>query len=467
MSQKALFSLYDTTNSAKYAKALIDLGWDIIATRETVDILKEEGLSCEDIASFTGVTHDFGIPPTLHPKIENALTMDAPDERIELVYDIPYPLEEGNDVGGRVLLALAAKGNRVPVFTREDMEVVISNLKENGSIPDDLRNSLIDKANAEIAAHYLKLVDQSGRGKYTGLIGKFEYSLMNGENPYQVAGLFSTCTDDPLSIPRLELLSETKPCYTNLADVACIVDTVCLTCAAFNHQYNKLPFITIASKHGNPTGLCVSWVDPAITITKALFGDPMAIWGGELITNFSIDTTLAELMIRSSAREESIGSAGWMLDVVIAPEYSNEALDMLRKRKFRKIFRNSELKNPTLNLNRHAYRGVRGGFIRQSPPARVLKLEEAEVTGDGLSEEAVDSIIVAWSAAFRSFHGGNEVAVAKNRNLIRVGGGPSTVSAAETAVLRGQGAKHDLSNSVFAADAFFPFTDAPQVLIDA
>jgi len=467
MTKTALFSLYDTTHVAEFARALTDLGWRIVATAETVAILTDEGIRCEDISSFTGITEDFGIPPTLHPKIENALTVESASDRIDLVYDIPYPLEVGNDVGGRVLLALAAKGNRVPVMSPSDMEQVINALRREGAVPPDLRERLIDKANAEIAAHYLNLIRQAGGAGYAGTMGQQVYELMNGENPYQAATLYAGPTDDRLALPRFELLSETVPCFTNLADVDCILNTFCMAGEAFLAHYGRQPFITVGAKHGNACGMSVSWNDPAATVQEALFGDPTAIWGGELITNFSIDRKLAEMLVRSSQREELLGQAGWMLDVVVAPAYTEEALETLRRRRFRKLLHNDNLANPRLELDGHSYRWVRGGFIRQWPPGRVLRLEEAEATSDSIESKNIDSLIVAWSVAFGSFHGGNEVALAKEGSLIGVGGGPSTVLAAETAVARTRRANHDPSGGVFAADAFFPFTDAPEVLVQA
>ena len=95
----ALFSLDDTEGVEQYAAALIDLGWTIVASSETSTILNKANLPCVDVSIFTGVQIDYGIPPTLHPKIENALTMDDDEGRIELVYNINYALDIGNDVG--------------------------------------------------------------------------------------------------------------------------------------------------------------------------------------------------------------------------------------------------------------------------------------------------------------------------------------------------------------------------------
>ncbi|MCJ7622831.1 MAG: hypothetical protein MUO76_04955, partial [Anaerolineaceae bacterium] len=158
MAPIALFSLFDTTQALRFSKALIELGWEILATQETVDILEEEGIPCRDMASFTGVHTDYGFPPTLHPKMEYALTAKDAPERIELAYVISYPFDIGSDIGGRTLLGLAAKGNRIPVMLHTDFDRVIAELQHESKVSDGLRAELIQKTNAEIAGHYLKLV---------------------------------------------------------------------------------------------------------------------------------------------------------------------------------------------------------------------------------------------------------------------------------------------------------------------
>jgi phosphoribosylaminoimidazolecarboxamide formyltransferase / IMP cyclohydrolase len=461
----ALFSLDDTEGVEQYAAALIDLGWTIVASSETSTILNKANLPCVDVSIFTGVQIDYGIPPTLHPKIENALTMDDDEGRIELVYNINYALDIGNDVGGHTLLALAAKGNRLPVTCAADMEQVIEAL-QLGGVPLELRQRLVNKTNAKIAQHYVNVLLQGGQADFTGMVGRRAYNLMNGENPYQEAALYSFESDDALALAQFENLSQTPPCMTNLADVDCIVNTISLAAEAFREQNGKQPFITVAAKHGNPCGMAVSWEDPLDCIEQALFGNPIAVWGGEVITNFPIDEAAAHCLRRNSQREKLYGSAGWMLDVVVAPDYSEAAVDLLRRREYRKIYKNPALETPAIHIGGFSYRFVRGGVIRQSPPWRTLNFSELETTAGQPSQIDIDNLIIAWAAAYTSFHGGNEIAVAKDRQLIGVGGGPSTVQAAQVAVLRTGEGGHDMKDSVFSADAFFPFTDAPQILID-
>jgi len=468
--KRALFSVDSLNNIEQFAIAFQGMGWHIIATAETVKKLQQHDIVVEDVATFTGVTENYGFPPTLHPKIETALTLDV-SFRIDLVYDIPYPLSKGNDIGGRTLLALGAKGNRIVVFTFDDMRQVIEELRQdpnNTNISDNYRMQLIDKAHAHIARHYMSLGYRQGEGLCSGLIGTLALRLMNGENPYQIpSDLFISEGQDSLSLHQLQPQNSNTSCFTNLADTDCILYTLCLAAEAFRLKYKRVPYIAIAAKHGNPCGMAIDWTSTEETVFGALWGNPMAIWGGEFITNFKIDGNLGRLLYKSEEREKLFGNAHWMLDVVVAPDFDKNALDILGRSSSRKIFKNSMLYEPKLlDFNWH-YRQVRGGFLRQPSPNYILDITRVEYDNSQLNGKLLDSLIIAWGIVYSSNHGGNEVALVKDRRLLGVGGGPSTVDAAKTAVLRAQASGHDTMKSVFAADAFFPFTDAPEILKEA
>jgi phosphoribosylaminoimidazolecarboxamide formyltransferase/IMP cyclohydrolase len=468
--KRALFSADDLTGIERFAASLKSMGWHLIATAETVGRLRDHGIEAEDVASFTGVSSTYRFPPTLHPKVEEALTTDSP-ARIDLVYDVPYPIEKGLDVGGHTLLALGAKGGRIVVFSPGDMEAVLEELKEDKdhrSITAELRTRLIDRAHAKIAAHYLSLARRRGESAYDGLAGERVLRLSGGENPYQTpSDLFSTDDGDALSLNRLESAGTGVPCFTNLADTDSILHTLSLAAEAFGKNRGKVPYIAVAAKHGNPCGVAVDWGSAAHTVTGALFGNPMAVWGGEFIVNFVVTEELAGLLFKDEERGKRFGSPHWMLDVIVAPGFEEGAVGVLGTNRNRKLLKNPALSGPGLTSPRWHYRQVRGGFLRQPAPGYVLELDETGSGGSALEDGTIDSLIVAWSVAYSSNHGGNEVALAKGGRLIGAGGGPSTVEAASTAVERAGGCGHATEGSVFAADAFFPFTDAPEVLTGA
>jgi len=294
---------------------------------------------------------------------------------------------------------------------------------------------------------------------------KIVLRLAQGENPYQIpADLFTSDNQDVLSLHKLQALTNAVPCYTNLADIDCVLYTLCLAAEAFRLRCKRIPYIAIAAKHGNPCGMAVNWESSEKVILRALFGNPLAVWGGEFIVNFKISEDLARLLYKSQKRKEMFDNAYWMLDVVVAPDFDKKTIGIIGKSVSRKLLKNPELYKPKLARLIWQYRQIRGGFLRQPPPSYMLDFTKTEGTVGQLEDKTLDSLTLAWSVVYSSNHGGNEIALVKDNQLLGVGGGPSTIDAAKTAVSRAKDRGHDIADSVFAADAFFPFVDAPEVL---
>jgi AICAR transformylase/IMP cyclohydrolase PurH len=155
ITQKALFSLFDTTKADYFARILIDRGWQIIASNKTGVFLEKHHIPIIKLSDFVNIHEDYGFSPTLHPKIEFNLTAEDPgQDKLDLVYIINYPLSQGNDVGGHTILALAAKGKRIPVSSLSDMEKVVAQIGKNGDITADFRQQLIKKAYLKVAKHF-------------------------------------------------------------------------------------------------------------------------------------------------------------------------------------------------------------------------------------------------------------------------------------------------------------------------
>ena len=465
---RALFSLPDTTRVREFALSLHQLGWEIISTKEVTPLLKKIQIPCIDIESFVHISEDYDFPPTLHPKIESALTLEQTENRIDLLFDIPYPLDQGNDVGGHTLLALAAKGKRIPIMSYDDMERCIREFKVNGKISDSLKAEFINKTLAQVASHYVKLLrQQESFGE--GFVSIQSLELSGGENPYQnPCHLFSVLGEnDPLSLHKFELLGKEVPCFTNMADLDSILRSLCLAHEVFKKEFQQAPFLAIAAKHGNPCGFAADWKDPAIALENALFGNSEAAWGGEFICNFAITDDLVNLLIESSIRQEKLGTSNWMLDVIAAPSFSPYAAKTLSQRKGRKILKNKTLLDPKLPCQPWVLRWVRGGMIRQPPANYILDLKSSYWVGEGHSNDQIESLILAWATVWSTNLGGNEVALVKDRQLIGLGGGPSTIIAARNAFCRAQEQGHSMESWGFGAGAFFAFTDGPQLLAEA
>jgi phosphoribosylaminoimidazolecarboxamide formyltransferase/IMP cyclohydrolase len=463
-SQKiAFFSLYKPSDGLNFAPKLLDLGWKILVTQNMSSVFSKSCIQAEEVSKFLEIQESYPFPPTLHPKMELALT-SSKTTTIDLVFDTTYPLSEGNDVGGHTLLALAAKGNRIVVSNKKDMDKVVRQLICNeNSIEADFRKRLITQAYEKNSRHYQELSDHKEPNQATAT-----YELMEGENPYQApAHLLTFENSDDLCLGKFKQLSGVTPCFTNMADLDSLVKLMCVLFETFIKNYSKAPYITIAAKHGNPCGLSLSWNKPEETIDGALFGNPRAIWGGEIITNFTISEEISNKLFQSSKRKEVFDTPYWMLDMIVAPNFHHDAIRLLGGKKSRKLFQNSTLFNPLFDSKPWAYRPIRGGYLRQPPNHLVLKLGDIINFSTNIEKSVIDSIVAAWAVAWHSNHGGNEVSLVKDCNLLAVGGGPSTVDAIATALQRTKACGHNLAGSIFAADAFFPFIDGPEILAQA
>ena len=462
---RALFSLYDSTYSVNFALELYRMGWEVICTKETHSLLIDSDVPSTTIESFTGTSKNYGIPPTLHPKVEAALAENHPENRIDLVFDIPYPLEEGADIGGITLLALAIKGGKVPVFTNEDMDKVIQELKKNGHISSKLRKSLATKANVFIIQHYIKMLRQM-ESSGDGWVGTSVKELLSGENPYQTPCHLFEFPDnqDPLAINKFKQLSGVTPCFTNIANLDNIIHTLSLTSEAFQKKFKKTPHLAIAAKHGNACGFGADWECKKTTILKTLFGNPTAIWGGEFVCNFPIDRDLAKLLYENDIRKKTLGDKWWMLDVLAAPAIAPEAVKILGRRDNRKLLVNKELANPKLYNSNSSIRQIRGGVLQQQPPNYVVNFEETKFNGPRFTDHDIGSLIIAWAVSWSSNLGGNEISLVKDLQMIGSGGGPATIIAVNNALTRAQEQHHSTESSIFAGDAFFPFIDVPELL---
>ncbi len=470
----ALFSLAPGAGLLAAGRRLQRLGFAIIATADALRELSAGGVRAVDVADFVGVDERFDFPPTLHPRMERALTEDVTDGRIDLVFDVPYPLSQGNDVGGHTLLALAVKGGRIPVMTFDDLARVAEAYETAGGVGGELRRELAAKATSNIAGHYLDVLAASGDGSRFARRYQHARPLAEGENPYQrPAALYAGGGDDPLALHRFEQRCGDPPCLTNLADFDAILETLVRLHRGAVARFGEAPQLAVAAKHGNACGLGANRDDRGAAVDRALWGHPAAVWGGEVICNFPLDAEVAGRLLKSEARRSAFGNRYWMLHVIGAPEADEAAVARLAHNRDRKLFTHPGLADPALRRGREL-RPVRGGALVQPPADYVLDFERLEwhggmgrdPRGRGRPNRDLD-LLIAWAAAYTSSCGGNEVALAGGGRLLGVGGGPSTRDAVELALRRAEQGGHDPGDAVFCADAFFPFSDAPELLCRA
>lgn len=484
----ALLSVFHKEGIVEFAKNLIRLGFSILASGGTAKHLAEAGVEVTDVATLVGEAILGHRVVTLSRQIHTALLARKDVEAdmqelarigvpyINLVCVDLYPLEEEiakegstpesviekTDIGGPTMIRSAIKGERIVICDPQDRDFVIKWL--DAGEPDafifvrELRakGEFIISQYCEASAKYW-----SG-GKNIGIFGKQTAVCKYGENAWQTpAGLFSCGTDDHLALDKFIVVEGTAPSYNNFVDIERLLQAMTHAAAALDKNFGSVPFIAIGGKHGNPCGAAVgdNREDVASNMLK---GDPLAIFGGLVMVNFAITPELAELF------------AGKLLDGIIAPGISPEAIEMLRRKKDKCRF----IVNPELSfLNIRSldqaprFRYVRGGFLRQPNYTYVPGLAE-NGADEGimilypLSSETKRDISLAW--AIGSTSNSNTITLVKDGKLIGNGvGQQDRVGAAELAIRRAQRSNHDLEGAAAYSDSFFPFPDAPKVLIDA
>lgn len=283
-----------------------------------------------------------------------------------------------------------------------------------------------------------------------------------GENICQSpADLFSRRNDDPLALPKFTWVSGT-PSYISIADGSQIIDILCLIAESFRRWTGTVPYIVVAGKHGNPCGAAISFASQMEAISKALMGDALAVMGGEVITNFRIDEEQAQVLFQAPDNI-NIGRTNWGLDLVIAPSFSKEAVDLLGKREKRRLLSNPALTDAHFSPEIWTFRQVRSSWLRQKAPTFVLE-PNAILPWDGraMSDTQFQNALIAFACCWRA--SSNTVALADDNMLIGLGcGQQDRIACVRLALDRANRAGHDTLGSIFASDAFFPYaTSVPE-----
>jgi len=286
-----------------------------------------------------------------------------------------------------------------------------------------------------------------------------------GENAYQSpAVFFSTETDDELAVRKFELVAGMPLSANNYFELDRLLQTTTHVAATFDLNCDSVPFIAIGSKHGNACGAGIDFEDHLMVIKKMVTGDLQSLFGGLVMLNFPIDVKEAELLLSYEASPRRI------LDGIIAPWFSPEAIKMLSRKGDRCRFvansALSELNRHTLDVN-PIHRYLRGGLMLQPNYTYILQFNDPELVkyGEAISDVQRDDLFLAKSICDTS--NSNTITIVKNGQLLGNGvGQQSRVNGAELALGIAKKNGHDLSDSVAASDSFFPFTDAPEILIE-
>ena len=293
--------------------------------------------------------------------------------------------------------------------------------------------------------------------KNVGFFGERIATCKYGENAWQApAHLYSTGTNDPLALDKFVVIEGTPPSYNNWVDIDRLLQTASHIAGAYAINEGFGPAIAVGVKHGNPCGAATG-SDRSEVLKKMMAGDPLAIFGGLVMANFEVNEALCESL------------AGKMLDGIIAPAFTPEAIALLRRKGDKCRF----VVNPALielvdNLDREPrFRYVRGGFLVQSNYTFIPDFDRREIRKRGTATPTQErDMMLAW--AIGSTSNSNTITLVKNEQLIGNGvGQQDRVGAAYLAITRARRSGHDVAGAAAYSDSFFPFPDGPQALIDA
>ncbi len=498
----ALISVYDKTGILEFAKGLADLGIKIISTGGTAKLLEQEGIKVTKVEDVTGFPEMMnGRVKTLHPKIHAGILADKNNpehinalkqqniEPIDMICVNLYPFVkvtsqsectfeqaiENIDIGGPTMIRAAAKNhNSVLVVTSPNSyEYILEQLKENNCKIDDITRLLFAqiafKTTAEYDIHIQDyLADKLPSCPDAEKIAPFPASLLTnfekaidlryGENPHQKAALYYDSKPASAGWADIKVLSGKELSFNNIVDANAALELVM--------EFTEKPTVCVI-KHTNPCGAACD-DDIVEAYRKAYLGDPNAAMGGIISINRTIEAPLAEAIVDSLSRwGKQAGAGAFFAEIVIAPKFTDEAIEILTTRK--KWGANVRLLEVAgwdgkskIFLPQHKFAGwdikrIRGGILTQTRDDISLNEQDWQVVSQAKpTDTQLDDLRFAWLVC--KHVKSNAIVLAKNATLIGTGAGQ--MSRINSAKLACEMAGGQTSGAVMASDAFFPFRDS-------
>ncbi|OWU99575.1 bifunctional phosphoribosylaminoimidazolecarboxamide formyltransferase/IMP cyclohydrolase [Micromonospora wenchangensis] len=474
--RRALVSVYDKSGLVELARTLHEAGVEIVSTGSTASTISGAGVPVTPVEQVTGFPEILdGRVKTLHPKIHGGLLADLRKEShadqldehgiagIDVLVSNLYPFQatvasgaspdeciEQIDIGGPAMVRAAAKNHAsVAVVTDPAAYPALVAALAEGGFTLAQRRALAARAFADIAEYDVAVADwfagtaapaEDGWPHFAGLALRRQATLRYGENPHQGAAVYA----DPGSPPGLaqaEQLHGKEMSYNNYVDA----DAAWRAANDFPDQ----PAVAVI-KHANPCGIAVG-ADVAEAHRKAHACDPVSAFGGVIAVNRPVSVELAGQV------------AEIFTEVLVAPDFEPGAVEILQGKKNIRL-----LRAPAFAPLPAEWRQVTGGVLVQQRDRIDAPGDDPAnwklATGEAADEATLRDLALAWRAvrAVKS----NAILLAKDGASVGVGMGQvNRVDSARLAVSRA-GAER-ARGSVAASDAFFPFADGAQILIDA
>jgi len=473
--RRALVSVYDKTGLEELARGLHEAGVELVSTGSTASRIAAAGVPVTKVEELTGFPECLdGRVKTLHPKVHAGILADLrlPDHRrqleelgvepFDLVVVNLYPFRETVasgaspdecveqiDIGGPSMVRAAAKNHpSVAVVTSPARYGDVRAAVAGGGFDLAARKRLAAEAFQHTAAYDVAVaswfassyapVDESRFPDFLGATWERENTLRYGENPHQPAALYVDGTGAGLAVA--EQLHGKEMSYNNYTD------TDAARRAAYDHDEPAVAII----KHANPCGIAVG-ADVAEAHRKAHACDPLSAFGGVIAVNRPVSKEMAEQV------------AEIFTEVIVAPDYEEGALEALAKKKNIRV-----LKAPGAPANPVEVKPVDGGVLLQVTDRLQADGDDPAhwtlATGEALDAEQLAELSFAWKAcrAVKS----NAILLAKDGASVGVGMGQ--VNRVDSAKLAVERAGEERARGAYAAsDAFFPFPDGLEILVEA
>ena len=459
MKKRALISVSDKTGIVELAKSLVQLEFEVVSTGGTYTLLKENGVEAIGISDVTGFPEVLGgRVKTLHPAVHGGLLAirSNPDhvntleelgiKPIDLVVVNLYPFQaviekpdctfedaiENIDIGGPTMVRASAKNHKFVTILVDptDYQQVLEELK-SGEVTRETREALAAKAFRHTAAYDALISSYLTKDEFPEkltLTYNKKQELRYGENPHQSAVLYQ----EPIpnnGILNAKQIHGKELSYNNIGDADAALEMV--------KEFSKPACVAI--KHMNPCGVAIG-ENTLAAYEGAYKADPVSIFGGIVSFNREVDVECAKKMLEI------------FLEVIIAPSYSQEALQVLTKKKNLRLL----IADTTCKSSGNQLTSVGGGLLLQEEDTGVINPETLTVpTKRKPTKEEMEMAQFAWTVV--KYVKSNAIVVAKDNRTLGIGPGQTNrVGAARIAL---EVAGEEAKEAVLASDAFFPMPD--------
>lgn len=478
---KALISVYYKDGIVDFASRLNKLGVDIVSTGGTYKILKQSDIEVTEVSELTGFQECLeGRVKTLHPVVHAGILAkrsssehmrhlkDLNIDTIDFVIVNLYPFKdvvskpdstfelavENIDIGGPTMLRAAAKNYQdvVVIVDPKDYEIVLKEYEEYKNVSIETKLYLMQKVFAHTAAYDALIAKylSNKRGDYTfpenlTLVYEKVQDMRYGENPHQKASFYKEALDNTGNLTKAKQLNGKDLSFNNINDTNGALELL--------KEFDE-PTV-VACKHGNPCGVG-SDKDIYKAWSKAYTADKVSIFGGIVVLNREVTLKIASEM------------KDVFLEVIVAPSYQKEALELLQTKKNLRVLEID--KDITVKQSENAYdlKKINGGLIVQTVDSILLGDKIDNVTVAQPTKAQLEDMLFAMKIV--KFAKSNGIVIAKNKQTVGIGPGQvNRVWAAKQAIEHASelvGAKAT-EGAVLASDAFFPFDDVVIAANDA